>query len=856
VTAPAEAPSGQRSDQYDRATLGGFLTEAASRYGRTPALVIKPGVRDRVTTYAALERDASRFARRLQDRGVEKGDRVLIWAPNMPEWVVCFFGCMRAGATLVPLDMRSASDFVATVIRQTQPKLAVLSRTNQRMTDGIGIPTLLIEELERILPPPEQAPNPVAVAPDDLAEIIFTSGTTGDPKGVMLSHRNIVSNVRGADQVLAVSDRFRFLSLLPLSHMFEQNTGLLAPLAGGARIVYPVSRQPSILFRTLAEHRITTLVVVPQVLQILLNGIEREAERKGRTQQLARAFAMAGHLPPALRRVLFRSVHAKMGGALDLAVSGGAALDPALAAKWELLGVSVLQGYGATEAAPIITGDRPGKRRPHAVGTAYPGVEVRVAPDGEVLARGENIFQGYWRNSEATTRALEGGWYHTGDLGELDTDGYLALKGRKKDMIVLANGQNVYPEDIEATLDKQPGVTEAVVVGLPRPEAHVEVHAVLLLREALDTVAAAAVIAANRVLAEHQRIQGWTVWPREDFPRTHTLKVKKHEVLQLLAELAAGKPVQPAQANVTEGASPLLRIVADASGVAANQIRPENALGDDLNLDSLGRVELLSAIEEESGAYVDEAAVSSATTVAELERLIAVAPRTRDGDAYPGWPRHPFVAIVRELALQTFAFSVYRLGYRIRIVGAERIADFKPPALIAVNHNFGRGTLGLDPPAAWLALPFRRRLRTATAGEEHAVFDDPIKGKISYFVNSFPLSKEGNVRGTLEQIGRLLDLGWSVLIFPEGKLTVGGPIQPFMRGTGLIAVEARTPVIPMRIVVERSGFMEGLRYPRRGALTILFGDPLIFPPGTSHAEATDRIETAVRGLYPESAYPQ
>ncbi len=834
-------------------TLAALLTTAARRHGPKPALIIKPGVRDRVMTYAALDSAASAFAGFLRVRGIDKGDRVLIWAPNMPEWVICFFGSMRAGATLVPLDVRSAPDFVASVVHQTEPKLALLARSTERLAEGLNVPTLLLEEMESTLPGTRTPPETVSVAPGDLAEIIFTSGTTGDPKGVMLSHHNIVSNVRGAEEVLTVTDRFRFLSLLPLSHMFEQNVGLLAPLAGGAQIIYPVSRQPSIIFRTLAEHRVTTLVVVPQILQLLLSGIEREAERKGRAQQLARAFKLAERLPFWARRHVLRSVHARLGGALDLVISGGAALDPELAARWELLGVRVLQGYGATEAAPIITGDRPGQRCPHAVGRAYPGVEVRIADDGEVLARGANIFQGYWRNAQATARALEGGWYHTGDLGELDAEGHLSLKGRKKDMIVLANGQNVYPEDVEAALNRQPGVAEAVVVGAPRSEAQVEVHAVLLLREPTETVAAEAVAAANRVLAEHQRIQGWTIWPGEDFPRTHTLKIKKHEVLQTLAEIAAGKPAVAPKPPIVDAGSPLLRIVSESCGLSANAIQPESTLGDDLHLDSLGRVELLSAIEEEFGAYLDEAAISPTTTVADLERMIAAAPRTREGETYPSWPRHPIVGALRELALQTLVFPFYRLFYRIRVVGAGRIANFPEPALIAVNHNFGVGTLGLDPPAAWLALPLHRRLRTATAGEEHAVFDHPIKGRISTFLNCFPLSKEGNVRGTLEEIGRLLDLGWSVLIFPEGKLTVGGPIQPFMRGTGLIAVEARTPVIPMRIVVEKSGVLEGRRWPLRGALTILFGDPLILPPGTSYVEATARIEAAVRGLHPEKA---
>jgi long-chain acyl-CoA synthetase len=860
-------------------TLGDFLTDAARRHGGKPALVIKPGVRDRVTTYQSLERDATRVAHLLQERKIAKGDRVLIWAPNMPEWVTIYFGCHKAGVTVVPLDVRSTPDFVASVIRQTDPKLAFLARTTRRLADeipalagdealplsqphtgGEEVACLQLEELETALP--QEAGLAVTVQADDLAQIMFTSGTTGDPKGVMLTHRNILSNVWGADEVLAVDDRYRFLSLLPLSHMFEQNTGLLAPLAGGAQIVYPVSLQPSILFRTVTEHRITTLVLVPQALQLLLSGIEREAERSGKRGQLDRAFALAERLPRPLRRLLFHSVHAKLGGALSLMISGGAALDPALARKWELMGVTVLQGYGATEAAPIISGDRPGQRKLGAVGRAYPGVEIRTAPDGEVLARGENVFPGYWRNPEATAAALEDGWYHTGDLGEIDAAGYLHLKGRKKDMIVLANGQNVYAEDVERALNQQPAVQEAVVVGHERTAGTVEVHAVLIMRElprvgestsnGLARVAGDTVAAANQALAEHQRIQGWTIWPHDDFPRTHTLKVKKHDVLQALVAIQAGQAVAPApEAPRAETADPLTRIIAEASGVPTSEIRPHCALGEDLNLDSLGRVEVLSAIEEELGAYVDEAAISATTTVADLARMIAAAPRTRAGGGYPSWPRRPLVGLLRELVLQLLLFPGYQLLYDIRIVGRSKVARLQEPALIASNHNFGVGTVGLEPPACWLALPWRRRLRTTTAGEERAVFGPVIKGKLAYFFNSFPLSKEGNVRGTMEQIGRLLDDGWSVLIFPEGKLTVGGPIQPFMGGTGLIAVEARTPVIPMRIVVERPSILEGLRWPPRGKLRIVFGDPLTFAPETSYAAATERIEAAVRGLASE-----
>ena len=463
-------------------TLGGLLSDSARSFPSNPALVIKPGVRTRVTTYADLEQLALRCARFLQERGIEKGDRVLVWAPNMPQWVALYFGCMKIGAVLVPLDVRSEAEFAAAVARRTEPKLLVASRLTARLVEGIAAPVIQLEQLESLLPA-EAAADESHVDPDDLAEIVFTSGTTGDPKGVMLTHRNIVSNVEGTRDVLTIEQGFRLLSLLPLSHMFEQTVGMLAPLSGGASVIYPVSRQPTAIFRTLTENRITMMCLVPQALDLFMSAIEREARRQNREALLGRLFRLAERLPTPLRRILFRSIHAKLGGALELMICGGAYLDPALAHRWELMGITVLQGYGATEAAPIIACDRPTQRKPDAVGLPYPGVDVRIDPDGEILARGPNIFPGYWNNPEASAAVLDDGWYRTGDLGFLDEQGFLHLRGRKKDLIVLANGQNVYPEDIETELDRNPAVSEAVVVGIQKDRGEVEVHAVLLMKD-------------------------------------------------------------------------------------------------------------------------------------------------------------------------------------------------------------------------------------------------------------------------------------------------------------------------------------------------------------------------------------
>ncbi len=848
VTSTSDAA---RASQPFPETLGDFLADVARRYGDAPALVIRPGFRRRETSYRELDELARRVARELQIRGVAKGDRVLLWAPNSPAWVAAYFGCFKAGAIAVPLDVRSAPDFIASVIARTEPKLAFLSRQTARLGATGDVPTTLLEELESFLPADAALLHPVEVRGDDVAEIMFTSGTTGDPKGAVLTHTNIVSNVRGTGQVLPIKSSFRLLSLLPLSHMLEQTVGLLAPLSGGCRVVYPVSRQPAVLFRTIAENQITMMVLVPQALQLFLNAIEREVRRQKREALFQRLFALAERLPKSLRRVLFRKVHARFGGKLDMMISGGAYLDPALAHRWELMGVTVLQGYGATETSPIVSCDRPDDRKPDAVGKAFPGVEIRIAPDEEILVRGPNVFQGYWQNPTATAAALSDGWYHTGDLGFLDEEGFLHLKGRKKDLIVLANGQNVYPEDIELELKRHDAVADATVIGREREGGAVQVHAVLLMRNPAQ--ADEVVRAANARLADHQRIGGYTVWPDEDFPRTHTLKVKKHEVINRLSELEAGRaaPLPPRPATTAE--DPLLRVISTVSGTSVGEIRPEATLGRDLNLDSLGRVELLSAIEEELGLYVDETAIGPDTTVAQLETLVRESDPRGEGPGIVTWPLSPIGVALRELFLQGLIFPLYHVFWSRRVYGRERIEHLQGPVVLVSNHHFPilQG-LGGEFAAIWMALPRHLRLRTATAADPEAAFGNPFKAFISYLCNAFPIAKEGNVRGSLEYMGRLLDLGWSVLIFPEGQGFPTRPLRPFLGGTGLIAVEARTPVVPIWVQVERRSIVQLLGGPGRGrgAYSVRFGDPIVFPPGTSPAEATELLFAAVEALDP------
>jgi long-chain acyl-CoA synthetase len=501
-----------------------------------------------------LNRRSKAAAWRLRELGVGPGERLLTWSPSMPELPAVYFGAMRVGAILVPLDLRMAPDAVARIATKAEAaRLAIGTGRDGPDPKEAGLESFPTSTVEDLAAPPAPAwpagweaqvdgwPRP---ARDDLVEIVFTSGTTGAPKGVMLTHGNIMATVEGAHRVLPPQEH-RVVSLLPLSHLLEQATALFYALTVGANILYVRSRNPRVIFEAIREHRVTTMVVVPQILDLFWAAIEREVHKSGRQAAFGRLRRIARHLPYPLRRVLFRRVHAQLGGGLNLFVCAGAFLPPSLQQAWEDLGVVVMQGYGATECGPASVTSK----QDHALGTVgkpLQGFEVRLALDGEILMRGPSVFKGYWHDPVATADALTpDGWYRTGDIGRFDAGGHLILMGRTKDIIVLSNGLNVYPEDIEnalrvagihdsLVLETQPGRIEAIVLASTGPivpgtaATNREIHVADL--DAVRARTNAAVKAANATLAPHQRVAAWRLWPEADFPRTHTLKVKRDQV--------------------------------------------------------------------------------------------------------------------------------------------------------------------------------------------------------------------------------------------------------------------------------------------------------------------------------------
>jgi long-chain acyl-CoA synthetase len=827
-------------------TLPELVIQASRAHANHPALRIKPAFRTRTWTYGQVGDLVPRVATLLAASGVAPGDRVLIWAVPRPEWGIASLGAQWAQAISVPIDVRSTDAFASKLAAQTRPKLVLASQPTLKAASRLELPVVTVESLVDHAGAVAAAPQP-QTDPSALAEIVFTSGSTGEPKGVMLSHRNIVSNTTSLQAVVPLGPETRILSILPLSHMYGMNPGFLAPLLAGAMIVYPTSLQPSVLARTFREQRVTMLLAVPQVLKLLDNAIQRRVDTAGRHQLFEQMHAIGRHLPIPLRRLLFWPVLNQIGG-LQIVALGGAPLSPVLARRWEEIGVVALQGYGATEASPVISMTRMEANRIGTVGQPIPGVEVRIEPDGEVTVSGPNIFQGYYERPDATEQVLQDGWYHTGDLGTLDSDHFLTLHGRKKDMLALADGTKVYPEDIENTLSRDDRVHDAAVLGLENAAGETQVHVVLLLRDAAD--APDVVKSANAQLAPNQQIRGFSVWPEEDLPRTSTLKVRKPVLLDWLRSQETASSASAAAGGATAALpaiqSSVEHLVARMDGVDPTKVRPDAHIASDLGIDSLGKVELLSMIEEELGAYVDDAELDPDATLAELQAMVDAAAGTKREEGILGWPLNPVVRAIGIGIQQTLGQLLLSIFYRRRTTGLENLRGLQGPVLFTPNHHMHN-----DNAPIICGIPLAWRWKMSVAAAQDSIFDTPMHSFLAGFLgNAFPVNREGAARRSLELLGARLDRGFSILIYPEGKMTVDGPLQPFKSGVGLVAILGAVPIVPMRLRVHQHSRidMDKPGIPWRGDLELVFGKPLRFGPDEDPVAATEKVREAVEAL--------
>ncbi len=802
-------------------TLGEFVAAQSRRHESRLAMQYRPRYRTIRWTYDDLRRDVLRLSAVLGSLAVVPGDRVLLMAENSPFWVAAFFAVVSRGGVVVPLNPKSTPDQIRRLLASAEPKLALHSSRCPWLGDS-SLPAVIIDTTH-----PEGGTLHDEGANTDgnsLAEIIYTSGTTGDPKGVMLSHRNLLSNLEAVAAAVPLKVDDHVLTLLPLFHVFGQMTGLLCPLGAGCAVTFLPAPTSRALLDALASTAATHLVVVPEILQ---NMMERLETRLGR-------------IPGWARRVLRRRIRARISPTLRTLICGGAPLDPTLEEKWWSLGFEVLQGYGLTETSPVVAANTHEAHRIGSVGRPLPGVEVKISPDGEIMVRGENVMQGYYRNPEQTAAVISDGWFRTGDGGRLDADGFLFVLGRRKYMILGPSGENVFPEDLEAELNRLPGVVDSAVVGLQRSGRTV-IHAALLC----DPAQAGSLVAeANRHLAPHQKIMSWSVWPETDFPRSVTRKVKKEDVIR---RLMAQTPEAPL---AVERATPLKRLIAEVTGAPLAAVDDSARLVADLGLDSLLRIELVSRIEEQFGKTLEEVQINPETTVREFQGLL-----DRGSGAppavgkYPRWSLSHWARALRPLVLAVFFRSWISPFCRLHVQGLEHVNDLTGPVIFMANHRSY-----LDSAVAAFALPADCRARLAMAAATDVLYRQyrwavPI-GELGLNAFPFPTGVDENIRPGLDTIGHLLDDGWHVLIFPEGRMNrVDGSLQPLKGGTGILAREMGVPIVPLAITGTEKIMPPDTLVPRcRSDIVVRFGPQVIIRPGESYDLGTLRIQAAIEAL--------
>lgn len=808
------------------------LVDDYRRHGKQRAVVVHRGTRQQTSTYAEIAGLAERFAAELMKRQITCGDRVVLWGQNSAEWIAAFFGCVLRGVLVVPLDASGGLDFAQRIIAETQPRLIVADQSllsRLHAAHAVNLPCVAIEELAATLPfPPFEEPLQIpALGLETPLQILFTSGTTSEPKGIVHTHGNVLASLEPIEcemqKYLALERIFhplRFLHTLPLSHVFGQFMGLWIPPLLAAELHFEHRLEAPRLLELIHRQRISVLAAVPRVLELLKSYIESHFDDlparldSERGQRIWR------------RWWRFRDVHRKFGFKFWAFVCGGASLPAPLERFWSDLGFALIQGYGMTETTALITLNHPFHITQGSIGKPLSGREIRIGDDGEILVRGGMVASARWQNGRM--QMLNDPWLATGDLAEQDQDGQLHFVGRKSEIIVTSAGLNIHPEDVEAALNRQPGVEGCAVVPL-ETTAGTEAVAVLTFRGRPEQ-AQSAVDAANASLSEYQRIRRWKLWPQLDLPRTSIGKIQRRKITQWLAtqsnELSLPSVV----------AEPLSTLIASITGSQPSTSSDDARLDRDFNLDSLARVQLQTELDQHLGVGIHDEEFERIATLGQLRARLGFEPgqssdlnsgaqsvgmassaerlRTIPGEPprfiYPRWAWWPAVQALRVLFQEAVMRPLVWLLAAPQVSHCGELRGDEKPLLLIANH-----VTNFDGPLVLYSLPapMRRRVAIAMAGEmledwRHARNQGNwllnLVAPLEYWLitglfNVFPLPRAAGFRSSFAYAGEAMDHGYHLLVFPEGRQSEDGALQPFRAGIALLARESKARILPIAL---------------------------------------------------------
>jgi len=878
---------------------------AAGRFPDNVAVEVQRQDRLERVTYRELQTTAEAIARWLRAQGIAAGARCAILADNDARWCAVYLGMLRLGAVAVPLDTNYSAAQAQTVLAASGARLLVcgtrLLPVARQALDAAPMPLVRMygdpadpaPSVDGIVAGDDASPLPPSPAtPADPAIILYTSGTTADPKGVVLTHGNLAAEREAAFAVVDVSEQDAVLGVLPLFHSLAQMANLLLPFAVGARVVYLETLNTTDLLKALAERRITIFACVPQFFYLIHQRVTGEVAKGGLVGRALFRALLSANL--ALRTIglnigptVFARVHRVLGGSMRLLVTGGSKFDPAVGKDLYGLGFTILQAYGLTETSGAATINKPHEAHIDTVGRVLPGNELKILPpegdadDGEIAIRGPIVMQGYYQRPDATAEVMRDGWFLTGDLGRLDGEGRLTITGRKKEMIVLASGKNIYPEEIEAHYRKASVVKEICVMGVTRPDEPTteRLHAVIVLDQ--DVLKARRIANAGDLLRfemeglsaslpAHKRVLGYDVW-FEPLPRTTTGKLRRFEIQRRLKALTAAKQAEataPVSAADQEWLDdPHVGAALALVGRRAKHgavVRPGANLELDLGLDSMERVELLTELEQRFALKVPESVSHEIVTVRQL--VEAVRPgqggaggvavdeawSTLLGDLPPATDPVLGRLLERRLAVPLFwlAARLLRLAIaRVRVEGLEHLPT-RGPFIVCPNHQGF-----LDPFVLGGVLPYRTVKDMFAVGAAD-YFQTPLMGWVAGQINIVPVDPDASLVPAMKAGAFGLVHGKVLLLFPEGERSIDGTVKRFKKGAPILAQHLQVPIVPValrglfEIWPRGQGIRWGLVWPWSGhRVRIAIGPPLTVPAGESYADAASRLRATVDEMW-------
>ncbi|MDA3867729.1 MAG: AMP-binding protein [Salinivirgaceae bacterium] len=745
-----------------------------------------------------------------------KADKVAIFAKNSADWIFAFYAGWNAGKTIVPIDFLASAEDVIHIIKDCEPGLVFYDDTTaEKWAEVQAECNKDVDSYNFSSEKPAEDLYPIKwETPTDeeqTAVIIYTSGTTGSPKGVMLSFKNLKANIYGVSRDVDIySADQQVLMLLPLHHIFPLAGSMMIPLFVGGTIVESPSMQSSDLLATFANNQIGLMIGVPKLYTLLYQGIYDKIQKSFIARTLFNIVKTTGNRK--LAKKIFKQVHDKFGGQLTFMISGGAALDPKIGKFFHALGFHILEGYGMTEAAPMITFTRPGKFKAGSPGHALPSLELRIKEE-EIIAKGDNVMKGYYNRPEETNDVLKDGWLYTGDLGKVDKKGFLHITGRKKDIIVLPSGKNINPILLERKLEEKPQISEAALF------LHKNfLHALIIPDMAfmaennitdIDAFFRRGILPEfNKSVTSYKRIMRFAVID-EELPRTRLGKIQRFKLPALFES--------PAEAKVTDSYQPDIEEYQVIKSFIEQQIdmniSPNQHIELDIAMDSLDKLSLMDFIEGTFGVKLDEEKLLKFPSVAKM------AEHVREHKLFqkiemPDWSsilkervnlKLPKSWISQILIVKGLKY-IFMILFRFKSKGKELIPE--GPAIITPNHQSYLDALLIS------SFLKNRELRKTFfyAKKKH------MKSKFMNFMaakhNVIVMDMNSGLKESIQKLALVLKEGKKVVIFPEGTRSKTGEIGDFKKTFAILSKELNVPVVPVAIDGAFKALPSGKKIPK------------------------------------------